>query len=127
MIDFIGEMAIIRYAEETMRPVGKHIRAALERSDALRRWAIASELTAGLGILSTASTRICRRAVWYGLAEVDETARPLKFKALPNWRHRINMPHISTGKIDEKADAFKRAPDRLPAKIINSVWSLSNA
>lgn len=43
-------MAIIRYAEETMRPVGKHIRAALERSDALRRWAIASELTAGLGM-----------------------------------------------------------------------------
>lgn len=110
-----------------MRLVGNHIRTALAKSDALGRWATAVELCAGQGLDSRNCTKICRRATNYGLAEVDESVHPMRFRALDGWRQRVNIPHISTGKIDAKPDAFKRAPDRLPAKIINSVWSLSNA
>ena len=105
----------------------RHMCRVADLPDALGRWATAVELCAGQGIDSRNCTKICRRATNYGLAEVDESVHPMRFKALAGWRQRVNIPHISTGKIDEKADAFKRARDRLPAKIINSVWSLSNA
>lgn len=111
-----------------MRQVGNHIRTALAKSDALGRWATAVELCAGQGLDSRNCTKICRRATNYGLAEVDESVHPMKFLALDGWRQRVNIPHISTGRVPVEAPKeFKRAPDRLPSRIINSVWSLSNA
>ncbi len=111
-----------------MRQVGNHIRTALAKSDALGRWATAVELCAGQGLDSRNCTKICRRATNYGLAEVDESVHPMRFKALAGWRQRVNIPHISTGRVPVEAPKeFKRAPDRMPGRIINSVWSLSNA
>lgn len=109
-----------------MRQVSNHIRIALTKSDALGRWATAVELCSGQGLDSRNCTKIMRRAVVYGLAEVDESVHPMKFRALDGWRQRVNIPHISTGRVPVEAPKeFKRAPDRLPSRIINSVWSLA--
>ena len=129
-----------------MRRVGRHIRSAMARSDALKRWATAVELCDGLNSYSSNCTKICRRAVAYGLAEEQEGTYPARFRALPHWRERVDVPGISTGKKPvapsrikelkptppqpvpptfERHVVFQKVPDRLPEKIVNSVWSLA--
>lgn len=130
-----------------MRRVGKQIRTALEKSEKLGRWAAASELTAAFNLRPTTAIKIMRRAVAYGLAEVDESTKPMQFRALPNWRALVEVPGISKGVLSkgpqprterpvkparpkpepEPRRMFPKAPDRLPSRIINSVWSLGGA
>lgn len=106
-----------------MRPVGKHIRACLEASEQIGTWATAGDLYrhAGLHIKPTVCTKVMRRAVDYGLAEIDELSRPLRFKALIGWRRRIDIPHIS----NKEYVSVAKPVDKPVIPRINSVWALA--
>lgn len=102
-----------------MRPVGKHIRACLEASEQIGTWATARDLYrhAGMNLKPTVCTKVMRRAVHYGLADIDESCSPMKFKALIGWRRRIDIPHISNKEYKPVAEVV------IPK--INSVWALA--
>ena len=108
---------------DAMRPVGKHIRACLEASEQIGTWATARDLYrhAGMNLKPTVCTKVMRRAVHYGLAEIDESCSPYKFKALIGWRRRIDTPHISN---KEYKKEYKPV-DKPVIPRINSVWALA--
>lgn len=98
-------------------PIGKQIRAMLSASERIGYPAPAGVLAASvsLDLIPTTCTRICRRAVEYGLMTVDET-KPLTFQAVEDWRDKLTRP-ISR--------RYPATPKAMPKRIINSVWSLA--
>ena len=106
-----------------MRPVGKQIRAVLSASQALGHQATASDLFhhARLeNLTGSTRTRVCRRAVKYGLMQADDTTSPVEFIALPGWQTRVNLPHISNAEFIRPVKVIHRTYPR-----INSVWALA--
>jgi len=94
-----------------MRPVGKYVRICLEASEQIGTWATAVELYQSSGVPNPATCiNVMRRAVIYGLAEIDESSHPMRFRALKGWRQKLQKPE-------------KPTPEK--PKIINSVWNLA--
>ena len=71
--------------------LGAQIRAMLQASETLQRPATAMELSlvAGLRHAPTNRTKLCQRAVSYGLMTVDADACPMQFRFVQGWQRIV--------------------------------------
>ena len=115
-----------------MGKYGKHVIAVVEAAEVAGDWTPAMELfrRAGLEVIPTHATKVCSRAVAYGMMEANDSSYPARFRVLPGWRAIVEAgqkkPRKSRAKAKEvpkRPMSFARVPDRIP-RVPNSVFAL---